>query len=147
MNHRSLVDGDLRQPVAAGIARLVDYRAGHRQPGARPPLLSTLHGFDVPALASGFVTCDAAPFGEGRGFQFRCREMGPRHRAFVGRDLTGKTLEDVFDHDDARFFSNIHWGVLTTGRPRNWRRPSAMPGRESETYDAQEHQRARARQP
>jgi hypothetical protein len=135
MNVHDILDGDIRQPVGPGIARFVEYWAERRQASGRPPLLASIRSIELAAMASSLVVFDAEPYGESGGFKFRCREMGARHRDFVGTDLTGKTLEEIFDHEDARFFSNIYWGVLTTGRPHYWRRPSAVAGREFETYE------------
>jgi hypothetical protein len=135
MDILGIMDGDIRAPVGPGVERFVGYWAARREPGGRPPLWSSIKSYELAAQASSLVVFDAEPYRDGAGYQFRCREMGPRHRDFVGTDLTGKTLEDVFEHDDARFFSNIFWGVLTTGRPHYWRRPVAIPGREFEIYE------------
>lgn len=130
----NIVDGDTRGQIGPGIERFVDYWANRREPGGRPPLLASIKAYELAAQASSLVLFDAERRDD-HGFRFRCREMGARHMDFSGTDLTGKLLEDVFAEDDARFFSNIYWGVLTTGRPHYWRRPSAIPGREFETYE------------
>lgn len=58
MNHQSLVDGDLREPVAAGIARFVDDWAEHRQPAGAPREIAPIE----PALdVSVRVRLDAMP--------------------------------------------------------------------------------------
>lgn len=134
MDFLSIIDGDTRGPVGPGIGRFVEYWANRREPGGRPPLLTSIKSYELAAQASSLVLFDAERLDDG-GYRFRCREMGARHRDFTGTDLTGKLLEDVFDNDDARFFSNIYWGVLTTGRPHYWRRPRAIRGREFETYE------------
>lgn len=135
MDVLSLIDGDTRGPIGPGIERFVTYWAARREPRERPPLYSSIKRYELAAQASSMVVFDAEENGEASGYRFRCREMGARHRDFAGQDITGKTLEDVFEYDDARFFSNIYWGVLTTGRPHYWRRPSPLEGREFELYE------------
>lgn len=135
MEMLNLVDGDTRGPVGPGIIRFVEHWVGRRQSGGRPPMLASIDSYELAQQASSLVVFDAERRDGADGFRFRCREMGPRHRDFAGTDLTGKVLEDVFEDDDARFFSNVYWGVLTTGRPHYWRRPSAVPGREFEVYE------------
>ncbi len=135
MDIHDILDGEIRQPVGPGIVRFVEYWAERRQAGGRPPLLASIRSIELAAMASSLVVFDAEPYGKSGGFQFRCRDMGTRHRDFIGMDMTGKTLEEIFDHENARFFSNIYWGVLTTGRPHYWRRPNAVAGREFETYE------------
>ncbi|MEQ9327771.1 MAG: hypothetical protein RJQ21_10805 [Rhodospirillales bacterium] len=80
----------------------------------------------VPSLTARYAIIEW--FDDGKSRKLRYRYFGSTHQVYIGRDLTGRLIDDVWDALTTEIAYDLYGGLSKTGKPHFWKRAVEFAG-------------------
>lgn len=126
-------DDGLAEQTDSEFHRFMDYWKSLTAGGTTIPSRRSFDLLALPSLTSRYAIIEW--FDNGSGPRLRYRFFGSSHQEHIGRDLTGRLIEDVWDSRTSDLAYNLYSGLSKSGKPHFWRRTVEFAGSETMGFD------------
>ncbi len=92
-------------------------------------IIPSRRAFDLlalPSLTASFAIIEW--FESGKGPKLRYRYFGSAHQLNIGRDITGRLVDDVWDSRTTEMAYDLYGGLSRSGKPHFWKRAIEFAG-------------------